>query len=48
MENALKNWDHTKENNYEGMNIDELLNCWQKIEMESRKKIEGIGKAIKR
>lgn len=30
------------------MQIDELFNCWEKIEHESRKKIEGINRSIKR
>ncbi len=48
LESAIKNWDHAKENNCAGMNLDELFNCWAKIEAESRKKFEGIAKAIKR
>jgi hypothetical protein len=30
------------------MNLDDLFGCWAKIEAESRKKFEGIAKAIKR
>ena len=48
LESAIKNWDHAKENNCTGMSLDELFNCWTKIELESRKKFEGIVKAIKR
>jgi uncharacterized hydantoinase/oxoprolinase family protein len=48
LESAIKNWDHAKENSCSGMNLEELFDCWQKIENESRKKIESIAKAIKR
>lgn len=38
LESAIKNWDHAKENNCSGMNLDKLFFCWEKIENESRKK----------
>lgn len=30
------------------MSLDEMFVCWEKIEAESRKKFEGIAKAIRR
>lgn len=30
------------------MQLEELFCCWEKLENESRKKIEGINKSIKR
>lgn len=48
MENAIKNWDHAKENNCAGMSLEELFECWQKIESESRKKFEVITRSIQR
>ena len=44
----MRNWDHAKENSCSGMSLEELFGCWEKIECDSRKKIEGINKSIKR
>jgi hypothetical protein len=48
LEGAIKNWDHAKENSCVGLPLDELLGCWEKIEHESRRKIEGINRSIRR
>ena len=48
LSNAILNWDHCKENSCNGMSLEEMFVCWEKIESESRKKIESINRSIKR